>query len=142
MFDKLKNLITGTATRAMGKGAMVTTCHALGWAIYADGVVEEAELISAKKSAKNKPRLAAFGGEFDRTLEGVLNAFEDSPRMAKIEAKRAIGEFMKTATVADREDVIIQTLDLLESDGQFGEDEKAMVTELASLLQLDIKKYL
>lgn len=142
VFAKLKNLVSATATRAMNKSAMIATCHALGWAIYADGVVEDAELESAMRTARNSPRLNAFGGEFNRTLDGVLQGFKDSSRMAKVAAKRHISEFAANATGEEREDVLIQTLDMLESDGNFGDDEKKMVEELAGILGLNYQNYM
>lgn len=140
LFAKLQTLISGTAGRALNKGTMIATTHALGWAVFADGKVEDDELESAMKFAKNHPKLKVFGGEFNKALDSVISSFEDSPRMAKVAARRAIADFAKTATHEEKEDLTIALLDLFESDGNFDADEQAVADEISTITGYDWKQ--
>lgn len=139
IFKKLAALISNTTARVMTKSTMVATTHALGWAIYADGKVEDNELAAAAKFAKNHPKLSQFGGEFNKQLDAVLNGFDDSVRMARVAAKRAIQDFSNSATNEEKEDLMIAVLDLFESDGNFDDDEKAVADEIAQILNYNWK---
>lgn len=139
IFAKLANLISGTTGRALNKQTMVAISHALAWGIYADGKVDDNELEQAEKFAKNHPKLKVFGGEFNRQLDTVMNGFDDSPRMAKVAAKRAIADFAASATFEEKEDLTIALLDLFESDGSFDDAEKAVATEISNLTGYDWK---
>lgn len=142
MFAKLSALIKNTAGRAMNKSTMVATCHGMGRMIYADGVVEDAELAAAMAIAKANPKLNAFGGDFNRELDRVLDSWETSKRQARVASNRAIQDWAGTASPEDREDFLIAVLDLMESDGDTAPEELAVARELAGFVGLNVENFL
>lgn len=141
MFSKLKSAIFGNASRAMNKTTMIATCHGLCRVIYADGVVDDAELGAAMRIARNNPKLSAFGGEFNREMDKVLAAFKDSPRMGRVAANRALQDFSVSASEEEKEDLLIACLDMVEADGKVDQEELDVAAEIAAILGLDMKKF-
>lgn len=142
MFAKLKAILSNTANRTMNKTTMVATCNALVRVIYADGSVEDSELETVMSVARNNPKLASFGGEFNREIEKVLASFKDSPRMGRLAANRAISDFATTATFEDKEDLFVACLDVMEADGNVDDAEMNVIREIGGILGLNLNNYL
>lgn len=142
MFANLKAFFTNTAGRVMNKTTMVATARGMAEMIYADGVVEDAELVAAKKVFQNNPKLAVFGGEAIKELDTALDQWEGSQRMARVETSRALTEWVKNATHEDKEDFLISVLDLMDSDGDQDPAEMKVAQKYADLTGLNLKTYL
>ncbi|MGL5014407.1 MAG: TerB family tellurite resistance protein [Bacteroidales bacterium] len=139
MFSKIRGLFSDVK-RAMSSSTVDATAHALGWAVYADGSADDKELASAQKFVERSDKLASVRGTFVKQFDKVLDGWEESPRQARVQAKRVLESFAKGASKEDKEDLMMAMLDLFESDGNFDDDEKAVAKEVSTMLDLDLAK--
>ena len=135
MFSKIRGLFSDVK-RAMSSSAVDVTAHALAWAVYADGTADDKELASAQKFVERSEKLANVRSAFIKAFDARLDAWEDSPRQSRVQAKREIEAFAKGASQEDKEDLLIAMLDLFESDKNFDDDEKAVAQEVSTMLGL------
>ncbi|MGL4352759.1 MAG: TerB family tellurite resistance protein [Aeromonas popoffii] len=141
-FAKIAAFFTNTAGRAMNKTTMVATAQGFAKMIYADGVVEDAELKAAYAIFKRNPKLSVFGNEAVKELDTALDLWETSKRQARVETNRALEAWAANATKEDKEDFLNSILDLMDSDGDQDDAELAVAKEFATLTGLDLDKFL
>lgn len=138
----IKAFFTNTAGRAMNKNTMIATSKGFAEMIYADGVVEDAELKAAYDIFKRNPKLSVFGNAAVKELDSSLDLWETSKRQARVETNRALEAWAANATKEDKEDFLNSVLDLMDSDGDQDEAEMAVAQKFATLTGLNLKDYL
>lgn len=142
MFANLKAIFTKTAGRALNKATMLAATKGMAEMVYADGVVDDAELVAAKKIMTQNPKLSVFGGEAVAEFDKALDKWEESKRMARVETDRALADWVASATHEEKEDFLICILDLMDSDGDQDPAEMKVAEKYAGLTGLNLKNYM
>lgn len=141
-FAKIAAFFNKTAGRALNKATMLAATKGMAEMVYADGVVENDELLAAKKIMTENPKLKVFGGEAIAEFDKALDKWEESKRMARVETDRALADWVATASHEEKEDFLICILDLMDSDGDQDPAEVKVAEKYAALTGLNLKNYL
>lgn len=141
-FAKIKAFFANTAGRAMNNSTMKATAQGFAAMIYADGMVEDAELEAAYGIFKKNPKLSVFGNEAVKELDAALDLWETSKRQARVNTNRALEAWVANASAEDKEDFLISVLDLMDSDGDQDPAEMEVAKNFAQLTGLNLNNYL
>lgn len=109
------------------------------WISAADGNIEDSEVQKLEKIISSNQHLKVYGAETTTTVNEFEQKFTDSVRAGRLEVRNLLVDIASNRDEAEL--VLVVTLDVAEASGDIGEDEQAVINEIAKLLGLDASKY-
>jgi len=117
--------------------AMVGGCALVA---FADGSCTEEELKKLEAVLAGTKALEGFGTEVQTTLMNFTNRLRTAYRSGRLEIMREIADVKNDQR--EKEDVLVAMITIAEADGDIGEAEMKVLTEVARALGLNIEQYL
>lgn len=137
MFGLLKKKATDAVSKYANRTDFLQAVTALSALVtYADNTATDAEINATKKAVKANPSLAA---NFDnRTIERTIDDMLDraaSGRSGRAGLWKEIEDIANDAAMSEA--AILAALDVAESDGTLGDDERAVLEKAARLTSVN-----
>ena len=144
MFGMLKEKLAGASSRLSGRTDLLeATCAAIALVSAADGDIEDSELSTALESLTNHPTLTKAYSQSQ--IEQCANAMFASAKggaMGRIGLKKEIEQAKAKSTSDDLELILAVAVDISRADGEVEPAEMKVLSEIASILRLDVRTYL
>lgn len=106
---------------------------------YADGELEDSELINLEAQIAANPALEGFGGEINTVMSKFTQMFEAGPRIGQMKVLREIAD-IKTSP-QEAEEVFVAMLTIAEADGEVEPEEVAVLKKVGQTLGINLRDY-
>lgn len=144
MFSKLKEKLTGGASRLSGKtDLMEAIAAACVLVAAADGDLEDSEFEATLNSLMNHETLSkAFkASEIERTVDAMWKRASGG-QAGRLGLKREIEQAKSKSTTEDLEMLLVIAIDVSMSDGEMEPQERKVLDGIATSLGLNLRTYL
>lgn len=142
LFNKLKGKLSGASKLLSGrKDALEAVCAAAALVAAADGDISDDEIKTAKNVVLNNATLGAAykSGEIDRCIDAMLKRAQGG-RSGRMGLYKEIEDIAGSPEIA--EVVVACAVDIAETDGQTGDEERKALNEIAKRVNVDLKAIL
>lgn len=144
MFAKLKEKLTGGASRLSGKTDLLEAiAAACAMVAAADGDLEDAEMESTISALQNHDVLSkAFSAsEIERVADAMFKRAKGG-MAGRLGLKREIEQARSKSTTEDLEMLLVIAIDVSSSDGEVEPAERKVLDSIATSLGLNLRHYL
>lgn len=138
-FKRKAKEIKADLIKVENRKLLQAVCGAGIWVSAADGNIEDSEVKKLEKVISSNKHLKIYGAETTSTVDEFEQKFTDSIRAGRLEVRKLLEEISSNRDEAEL--VLVIVLDVAEANGDVGDDEQAVINEIAKLLGLDASKY-
>ncbi len=141
MLDVMKAKLTGALSKFSGqKDFLEGVCAGASLVAAADGEIKDTEIVTTANAVKNHPTLSKSfkEAEIGRCIDTMLSRAKQG-RMGRMGLYKEISEVKSSPDKAEA--VYLCALDIAESDGGVGSEERSVLNQIAKELGINPSKY-